>query len=229
MVSPPTDALVAQVSLSPAPSQQLIVVVCVSKHDDCGRQLCLLSGGGRNPGLGGQPVWCWRCLQRDLNLSQGELQGEVSSRFSTLLSRVHTEFGLAVTFPAVYPGMATAPEAHRFERDSVVETVEVGYPTFVKQDGQVRLPPLKVGWFSDDGLWSAARATARATKAQHLMRLVRCVQHGRQCKGSLGEWGTVTINHLPSGRITLVNWWSRLVDAGNEEGGRYSGERAGHG
>ena len=152
----PVGALEARVELMP--NRKVLVMVCVSKHDDCGRHCCaLLRSREKEEKCFVQPVWCWRCVQRqggmpDVNLVKPE---EISSRFSTTLESVQIEFGLELTYPAVYTEETFAAtnllNSVGLSREEVVGTVEVGIPTSVMRQRGMLSPSVSVVAFGDDG------------------------------------------------------------------------------
>lgn len=137
---------------------KVLVMVCVSKQGDCGRHCCaLLRSPEKQEKCFVQPVWCWRCVQRqggipDLKLVKLE---EVSERFSTILESVQIEFGLELSYPAVYTASefeagGWASEAG-LSREVVVGAVEVGIPTEVMRQRGMLSHKVSVVAFGDDG------------------------------------------------------------------------------
>jgi len=154
----PVGALEARVELMP--NRKVLVMVCVSKRDDCGRHLCLVLSGGRTKQryCSVVPVWCWRCEQRsgglpDLNLVK---VSEVESRTSTLPASVQTLFGLELYYPASWTTEEFEAEGAGLwlfdgvSSEDVVGTVEVVTPMAVRQ-----LTLGEVVALSDDGLGPA--------------------------------------------------------------------------
>ena len=149
-------------TLGRGPTLKVVVMVCVSEHDDCGRHICLVVDGGRTKQryCSVQPVWCWRCVQRQGGIPDFHLVkvSEVESRFSTLLSWVQLEFGQQLTYPAGYTAEEFEAEGAGdlfagLSKDDVVGTVEVLTPMNVEEYEGVTLPPLKVGALGDDGMF----------------------------------------------------------------------------
>jgi hypothetical protein len=111
MITYPTSVLATQLgalSLTPgrAPTHKVIVMVCVSEDADCDRHLYLVWDGGstQQEGCSVHPVWYWRCSERSEGVPTADFlrPEEVSSRFSTLLSRLQKEFGAGISYPAEY-------------------------------------------------------------------------------------------------------------------------------
>jgi hypothetical protein len=152
----PVGALEARVELMP--NKKVLVMVCVSKRDDCGRHCCaLLPATEKEEKCFVQPVWCYRCLKRSGGGPTRELvkPEEVSSRFSTTLESVQIEFGLELTYPAVYSASEVEAEVasglwEGVSPSDVVGTVEVGTPiSVVRQRGMVS-SSVSVVAFGDD-------------------------------------------------------------------------------
>jgi hypothetical protein len=173
----------------------VMVMVCVSEPDDCGRHVCLVVRSTKQERCFVQPVGCWRCLERTRGItSPGVVKPEeVSSRFSTILSSIQTSFGSELSYPAGYTASefaAVSPDGWArlagASREVVVGAVEVLTPMVVLQQRWVTLPPLELGAMSDDGMFlpdGAPRDFVGPGSASDCLTWVRRAQE-------VGEWTT---------------------------------------
>jgi len=198
----------------PGSCKKLLVMVCVSEHDDCGRHMCVVI-----PSLGVtwgscyvHPVRCWRCWKRDGGNFPDEglvRPEEVSSRFSTLLASVQTVFGLGVSYPAGYSeeeflAGGWASEAG-LSREDVVGSVDVSEPLAVMGPYGVKIAGVEVGALSDDGLQEAPPDFIGLGEAYGCLTWVARAAELNEWTSSLGEFGGLnSFSFLPEGRSMLI-------------------------